>query len=80
MNLPILILRDTTERPELVESGGGILVGTVQEVIVREVKRLLHNPETHQSMQSAQNPFGDGFAATRIHTILTRSDDAIYPS
>jgi UDP-N-acetylglucosamine 2-epimerase len=76
MNLPVLILRETTERPELVESGGGILVGTSQRAIVGEARRLAQDPAAHQAMRNAPNPFGDGYAATRIHNILSRSEHA----
>lgn len=74
MNLPVLIMRETTERPELVECGGGRLIGTEREAIVQAVNDLLDNDSLHVSMSSAPNPFGDGYAASRIHEILTRSN------
>ena len=73
---PVLVMRDVTERPELIESGGGRLVGTDSERIVREASRLLEDERAYQSMASAPNPFGDGKAAVRIAdalwTALTR--------
>lgn len=77
MNLPVLVLRETTERPELIESGGGRLIGTEQNTIADEVRRLIRNPAAHQAMRGACNPFGDGYAAARIHNILSRSDSAL---
>jgi UDP-N-acetylglucosamine 2-epimerase len=73
VNVPVLILRETTERPELVQSGGGKLIGTECENILREVRQLLENPTTHQAMRNAPNPFGDGFAAERIHQVLSQT-------
>jgi UDP-N-acetylglucosamine 2-epimerase (non-hydrolysing) len=69
-NTPVLVLRDVTERPELIESGGGLLVGAAEDVIVRESLRLLDDDAHHQAMASAQNPFGDGRAAERITATL----------
>lgn len=77
MHLPVLILRETTERPELVESGAGLLTGTGRERIVAEILRLSRDPEAYQAMRNAPNPFGDGYAAARIRDILSRSIDAI---
>jgi len=77
MHTPVLILRETTERPELVDSGGGMLIGTDRRTIVARVDQLSRNPAALQSMRSAPNPFGDGHAAARIHDILFRSDNAI---
>jgi UDP-N-acetylglucosamine 2-epimerase (non-hydrolysing) len=77
MNLPVMILRETTERPELIESGGGILIGTEQKVIVDEVRKLLSDPKAQRVMRNAPNPFGDGYAAARIYEILAGSKNAI---
>jgi len=63
---PVLILRDTTERPEVVEVGAGILVGTDQHKIVTEAEKLLTDPSHYASMANAPNPFGDGKASQRI--------------
>ena len=67
---PVLILRDVTERPEVIESGAGRLVGTSTDRIVGEARGLLTNPDLYGSMSHAKNPFGDGYAAERIVQIL----------
>lgn len=63
---PVLIMRTATERPEILEVGGGLLVGTDPHVILREVIRLLDDDAHYSKMASARNPFGDGHAAERI--------------
>lgn len=63
---PVLVLRDTTERPEAVDAGTVKLVGTVQEKIYNEARRLLINQDEYQRMAQAVNPYGDGKAARRI--------------
>jgi UDP-N-acetylglucosamine 2-epimerase (non-hydrolysing) len=70
---PVLILRDVTERPEVVEAGAGKIVGTETHRIVEEAARLLSDPAAYQAMTSARNPFGDGRAAERIVDILAES-------
>jgi UDP-N-acetylglucosamine 2-epimerase (non-hydrolysing) len=67
---PVLILRDTTERPEGVTAGVARLVGTTADRIVAETERLLTDPEAHRRMACAVNPYGDGDAANRIAAIL----------
>lgn len=67
---PVLVMRDTTERPEAVESGTVRLVGTDYDTIVSEVSRLLEDPKVYDSMSKAENPYGDGFACNRIVTYL----------
>ena len=67
---PVLVLREVTERPELVEVGAGLVVGVETERIVQEVSGLLNDEEQYQRMSSAENPFGDGHAAERIVKIL----------
>jgi UDP-N-acetylglucosamine 2-epimerase (non-hydrolysing) len=69
---PILILRNVTERPEVVEAGLGKIVGTDREQIVREVQILIDNPEAYSRMQSDVNPFGDGHAAEKIIDVIHR--------
>lgn len=64
--IPVLVLRDTTERPEGVESGAAKLVGTQFEVIYSEASKLLKEPAVFESMSKAQNPYGDGQASARI--------------
>ena len=63
---PVLVLRDTTERPEGIEAGTLKLVGTDEEVIYRETKKLLDNKREYNKMSKASNPYGDGYASKRI--------------
>lgn len=63
---PVLVMRDTTERPEALESGTVHLVGTDYEKIVGEVSELLDNPLAYERMSKAVNPYGDGKACSRI--------------
>lgn len=65
---PVLVMRDTTERPEAVEAGTVKLVGTDKARIVNEVNNLLTNDQEYQSMSRAHNPYGDGKACERIVT------------
>ena len=67
---PVLVMRDTTERPEAVEAGTVILVGTDKEKIVSNVSKLLTNHNHYQQMAKAINPYGDGKACERIVNIL----------
>ncbi|QKJ68162.1 UDP-N-acetylglucosamine 2-epimerase (non-hydrolyzing) [Deefgea piscis] len=67
---PVLVMRDTTERPEAVEAGTVKLVGTNQALIVKEATELLDNPTAYEQMSRAHNPYGDGLAAKRINDIL----------
>jgi UDP-N-acetylglucosamine 2-epimerase (non-hydrolysing) len=64
--IPVLVMRDTTERPEGVQAGTVRLVGTEKEMIVRTVSSLLSNADEYRSMASAANPYGDGKATERI--------------
>jgi len=63
---PVLVMRDTTERPEAVAAGTVLLVGTDRERIVSEVTRLLGDSKAYEAMSIAHNPYGDGKAAGRI--------------
>ena len=63
---PVLVLRDTTERPEAVEAGTVKLVGTAYEDVLRETNLLLDDAEHYRSMAEAANPYGDGHACERI--------------
>lgn len=63
---PVLVLRDTTERPEAVEAGTVKLIGTEYEDVLRETNLLLDDPEHYRSMAEAANPYGDGKACERI--------------
>lgn len=67
---PVLILRDVTERPELIESGFGKLVGTTAERVYADAARLLNDETIYRSMIATRNPFGDGHAAERIKKVL----------
>lgn len=71
---PVLVMRDTTERPEGIAAGTLKLVGTDEETIYNEFKRLLTNQEAYDAMSKASNPYGDGHACERIADILVRSD------
>lgn len=68
--VPVLILRETTERPEAIDAGTAKLVGTDTNKIVAEATELLDNPVAYEVMSKAVNPFGDGTAATQIIQIL----------
>lgn len=68
---PVLVMRDTTERPEAVKAGTVKLVGTNQQLIVDEVSRLIDNQSDYQLMSKATNPYGDGTASKQILKILT---------
>ena len=63
---PVLVMRDTTERPEAVEAGTVMLVGTSREKIVAEARRLLVDADAYAAMSRAHNPYGDGQAVQRI--------------
>ena len=68
--VPVLVMRDTTERPEGVEAGTLKLVGTSEEVIYQEFTRLLDDRSAYEAMSKACNPYGDGKACKRIADIL----------
>ena len=63
---PVLVLRDTTERPEGIKAGTLKLVGTDEETIYQETKKLLTDKDAYESMSKASNPYGDGHASERI--------------
>lgn len=67
---PVLVMRDTTERPEAVDAGTVKLVGTDSAVIIRELDSLLEDPAAYEAMSRAHNPYGDGKACARILEIL----------
>lgn len=67
---PVLVMRDTTERPEGLKAGTLRLVGTEEEVIYNGFKELLEDEEAYKLMANASNPYGDGFACKRIADIL----------
>ena len=68
---PVLVMRDTTERPEGIEAGTLKLVGTDEEVIYKEFKKLLTDKAEYDKMSQASNPYGDGFACKRIADVFT---------
>ncbi len=70
IGLPILVLRDTTERPEGIDAGVAKLCGTDPQVVLREARRLLDDPAAREAMRGATNPYGDGRAAARIVDVL----------
>ena len=67
---PVLVMRNTTERPEALSAGTVKLVGTDHDLIVNEVSRLIEDKEYYDSMSKAQNPYGDGLACQRIVNAL----------
>lgn len=71
---PVLVMRDTTERPEGIKAGTLKLVGTDEEVIYNNFKLLLESQEAYDAMSKASNPYGDGFACKRIADILEKSN------
>ena len=70
---PLLVLRETTERPEAVDAGCAILVGTDEEKIVSHATQLLSDPAAYAAMAGKPNPFGDGLAARRIGDALIQA-------
>ena len=68
----VLVMRDTTERPEGIAAGTLKLVGTDEEVICENFKRLLEDETEYAKMSTASNPYGDGFACKRIADILEK--------
>jgi UDP-N-acetylglucosamine 2-epimerase len=73
LGVPVLVMRETTERPEAIEAGTAALVGTRREAIVAAATRLLGDPAAHAAMRTARNPFGDGAAAPRIAAHLEQA-------
>ena len=63
---PVLVMRDTTERPEALEAGTVKLVGTNSEMIIKEAQILLDNDSEYEQMSKAHNPYGDGKACAKI--------------
>lgn len=70
---PVLVMRDTTERPEGIEAGTLKLVGTDEDTIYQNFKLLLENREAYTKMSNASNPYGDGMASQRIADILEKN-------
>ena len=70
---PVLVLRDTTERPEGIKAGTLKLVGTDEETIYEEVNKLLSDHKEYSKMSNASNPYGDGTASKQIADILEKN-------
>lgn len=73
LGIPVLVMRDTTERPEGIEAGTLKLVGTDEEVIYNTFKELLENEKMYEEMSRASNPYGDGTTSKQIVDILVKS-------
>ena len=71
LGVPVLVLRDETERPEAIEYGGVKLVGTEKEKIISTVQTLLDNENEYEKMSKAVNPYGDGHACEYIEKIIS---------
>ena len=71
---PVLVMRDTTERPEGVEAGTLKLTGTEEDTIFAECSRLLTDTQTYRRMSTATNPYGDGKASQRIRKVLEEAN------
>ena len=71
---PVLVMRDTTERPEGIADGTLKLVGTEEETIYKEFSRLLSDKNEYETMSKASNPYGDGYACERIADVLDRGE------
>ena len=67
---PVLVMRDTTERPEGVEAGTALLVGTVTKTIISQVELLLVDSAEYNKMAKAVNPYGDGSASENIYNFI----------
>lgn len=81
---PVIILRDTTERPEVIQAGFGFLAGCSEEKIIQIFTRIYNDTAIHKRLSRKPNPFGDGKASERIHQFLqlgrVRSFIKNYPS
>ncbi|MDD2781656.1 UDP-N-acetylglucosamine 2-epimerase (non-hydrolyzing) [Sulfuricurvum sp.] len=69
---PVLVMRDTTERPEALEAGTVRLVGTDRDAIINGVSELINDTQAYQTMSRAHNPYGDGHACERIISFLSK--------
>ncbi len=80
LGTPVLVTRDTTERPEAIAAGTARLVGTDTDTIIDAVHTLLADPEAYRKMAQAHNPYGDGFAALRIARVIAALPDMTHTS
>jgi len=78
LRVPVLVMRDTTERPEGIEAGVVKLVGTQRSRIISETEKLLRDPVAHATMANGANPYGDGKAAGRIVDVLLKRSSPHY--
>jgi UDP-N-acetylglucosamine 2-epimerase (non-hydrolysing) len=76
LGVPVLVMRDTTERPEAIESGNARLAGTEPDAILHEARRVLSDPDVHAEMSHSSDLFGDGHAAGRIVAALMAAANA----
>lgn len=67
---PVIILREVTERPEIISSGFGVLVGTSSEKILSQTNHIINDPTIYHQMTSGDNPFGDGIASKKILNVI----------
>ncbi len=74
LGTPVMVLRETTERPEVIEVGAGMLVGTQTQTIIAKFTELLKNRHQYEMMRRAKNPFGDSMVASNICNILLSSE------
>jgi UDP-N-acetylglucosamine 2-epimerase (non-hydrolysing) len=70
LSIPVLVMRDTTERDEGVRAGGSLLVGTDFQSIVSKATKLIKDEKLHRMMSDAANPYGNGTAAAQIVSVL----------
>jgi UDP-N-acetylglucosamine 2-epimerase (non-hydrolysing) len=70
--VPVLVLRDETERPEALEAGCALLIGAQRDTIVQQVMRLSGDTAAYAAMSRAGNPFGDGTASAQIVSLLAK--------
>jgi len=73
LNKPVVVLRDVTERPEIIKSGAAVLAGTDPEKIARITRKLLSLPQAYRLMTGKKNPYGDGHASQKIVSIIKKA-------
>ncbi len=72
MGKPLLILREDTERPELLAAGSALLVGSNKKLICSSAEKLLKDKNFYEKMANVKNPYGDGLASKRISNIIIK--------
>lgn len=72
LGCPVIVMRDTTERPEAIEAGTAVLAGTSRNEIYNTAKHILESNDLHDKMKNAKNPFGDGHTSEKIANILEK--------